>query len=120
MKALKHNGLVRVTVTSPFRGYLAGNTVYLKPEEAQAWIDSGCAEEAKLPKGVETVTVPTQDAVLVSDKILPNPALAIPEDWEEIHILPRRRIAEQIAGGPVKPEEVDSIIRAELERRLTE
>jgi hypothetical protein len=120
MKALKHNGLVRVTVTSPFRGYLTGNTVYLKPEEAQAWIDSGCAEGAKLPKGVEAVTVPPQDPGLISDKILPNPAPEIPENWEGTHMLQRRKLAEQIAGGSVKPDEVDSIIKAEIERRLTE
>jgi hypothetical protein len=118
MKALKHNGLVRVTVTSPFRGYLAGNTVYLNPAEARVWIASGCADEAKLRKGVETVTVTDPQPKPVP--ILPNPAPAVPDDWHELHGLQRRKLASQIAKREVSIEEADGIIRAELERRLTE
>ena len=120
MKALKHNGLVRVTITKPFRDYLVGNTVYFAPAEAQKWINAGHAEEAKLPKGVESVTVPSPEPDLISGKILPNPIPAIPEDWTERHQLQQMKIAEQITGRPVGRDEVEPIIKAELERRLTE
>jgi hypothetical protein len=76
--------------------------------------------EAKLPKGLATEAVPQPDDGLVSDKILPNPVPAIPEGWEEEHSLQQIKLAEQIAGRPVKGAEAAGIIKAELERRLTE
>ncbi|MBB3018606.1 hypothetical protein FHR70_001660 [Microvirga lupini] len=120
MKAMKHNGLVQVEVKKPFRSYHEGQIVRLSPADAFLYEGSGHVTEAKLPKGVAAETIAQPDDGFVSDKILPNPVPAIPDGWEGEHILQRRKLAEQIAGGTVKPEEVDSIIRRELERRLTE
>jgi hypothetical protein len=120
MKALKHNGLVQVTVKKSFRAYREGETVRLSPSEAQLYVGSGYVEEAKLPKGVEALSVPDAESAMVSDKILPNPLPAIPDGWEGEHQLARMKLAEQLTGRPVKAAEADGIIKRELERRLTE
>jgi hypothetical protein len=120
MKAFKHNGLVPVVVKKSFRAYREGETVRLSPSEAQLYIGSGNVEEAKLPKGVEALSVPDAVSAMVSDKILPNPLPAIPDRWEEQHQLQRMKLAEQLVGRPVKGDEADTIIKRELERRLTE
>lgn len=120
MRAMKHNGLVQVEVRRPFRLYHEGQQIRLSPSEAKLYEGDGYVAEVKLPKGVGAEAVPDPDEGLVSDKILPNPVPAIPEGWESEHLLQRRKLAEQIAGGSVKAEEVDTIIRRELERRLTE
>lgn len=120
MKALKHNGLVLVVVKKSFRAYREGETVRLSPSEAQLYMSTGYIEEAKLPKGVEASPVPDAESAMVSDKILPNPLPAIPDGWEEQHHLQKMKLAEQLVGRPVKADEADSIIKRELERRLTE
>jgi len=118
MKALKHNGLVLVTVAQPFHNYRQGETVRLNPQDAQRYMESGFVAEAKLPKGAQTVTVQAPQPALASDKILDRPMVAIPEDWEQLHNLQRLKLAEQVAGRPVtKVAEADGIIRDELKRR---
>lgn len=116
MKAYVHDGLVRAVIKQPFRGYREGDTVRLSPVEAQRYADH--IEEAKAPKGLkaETVKEPEPEPV----KILPNPVPAVPEDWEDQHVLQRRKLAEQIIKRPVRTDEADAIIKAELARRLTE
>lgn len=118
MKATKFDGLVRCTVKQSFRGYREGDTVRLSPTEAQLFAASGYVEESKLPKGVATVDVKQPEPEPV--KVLPNPVPAVPEDWQEQHGLQRIKLAEQIAKRKVRLDEADSIIKAELERRLTE
>jgi hypothetical protein len=119
MKAMKHNGLVQVEVKKAFKGYREGQIVRLSPADAFLYEGTGHVAEAK-PKGVAAETVPQPDDGLVSDKILPNPVPAIPDDWEKQHVLPQMKLAEQIAGRPIKGGEAAEIIRAEIERRLTE
>jgi hypothetical protein len=118
MKATKFDGLVRCTVKKSFRSYREGDTIRLSPSEAQLFVGGGFVEEVKLPKGIaaEKVKGPEPEPV----PILPNPLLAVPEDWHELHGLQRRKIASQIAKREVPLAEADAIIKAELERRLTE
>jgi hypothetical protein len=56
----------------------------------------------------------------MSSRILPHERPAIPDDWDNRHTLQRVKLAEQIAGRPVRREEADKIIKDELARRLTE
>jgi hypothetical protein len=120
MKAMKHNALVQVEIKKPFRSYTEGQIVRLSPADAFLYEGTGHVAEAKLPKGVAAETVPQPDDGLPSDKILPNPVPAIPDSWEEQHFLQQIKLAEQISGRPVKGGEAVEIIRAEIERRLTE
>ena len=118
MKATKFDGLVRCTVKKTFKGYREGDTVRLSPAEAQLFVSSGYVEEVKLPKGVAAEEV--KAAELEPVKILPNPMPAVPEDWQELHGLQRRKLASQIAKREARLDEADGIIKAELERRLME
>jgi hypothetical protein len=118
MKATKFDGLVRCTVKKTFKAYREGDAVRLSPREAHLYVASGYVEEIKLPKGIAAEEVKASEAEPVP--ILPNPAPAVPEDWTELHGLQRRKLAAQIAKRKVSLDEADGIIRAELERRLTE
>jgi hypothetical protein len=118
MKATKFDGLVRCTVKKSFKAYREGDTVRLSPREAQMYVAGGYVEEAKLPKGIAAEEVKSPEPKPVP--ILPNPAPAVPEDWQELHELQRVKLAQQIAKREVSRGEVDGIIKAELERRLTE
>jgi hypothetical protein len=118
MKATKFDGLVRCTVKESFKAYRKGDTVRLSPTEAQLYVASGYVEEAKLPKGIAAEEVKSSEPEPVP--ILPNPVPAVPENWTELHGLQRRKPAAQIAKREVSIDEADGIIRAELERRLTE
>jgi len=120
MKALKHNGLVLATVAQPFRNYRVGETVRLNPQDAQRYMESGFVTEAKLPKGAQTVSVQAPQPDLASTRILPQVMPAIPENWTDLHYLQRHKLAEQIAGRPVKGAEADKIIEDELKRRAAE
>lgn len=120
MKALKSTGLVPVTVREGFRNYQAGDMVRFSPADAQKFLEAGLVAEASLPKGTGTIAVALPPPAMVSDKILPQELPAIPDDWEARHRLQRIKLAEQITGHPVKPEEADKVIMAELARRLTE
>lgn len=121
MKAAAHNGLVRAVVKKAFKAYREGDTIRLSPAEAQLYTGAGYVEEAKLPKGTETVTV-SDPKPIMPEKILPNPEPAIPDDWQDLHILQLSKVAKQITkqDRPFTEDEARAVIRAELERRLTE
>lgn len=117
MKVSKSSGLGVVEFTQDASPYRLGDRVRMSPADAQKF--AGMFKDVKL-EGVETVTASKTEPDLISPRILPHERPAIPDDWDNRHDLQRMKIAEQIAGRPVKREEADKIIKDELARRLTE
>jgi hypothetical protein len=117
MKVMKSSGLGVVEFTEDASPYRLGDRVRMSPVDAERF--RGMFKEVKV-EGVEMTTAPKSEPELMSSRILPHERPAIPDDWDNRHTLQRVKLAEQIAGRPVRREEADKIIKDELARRLTE